>query len=86
MQTLYGLTEQQMWEVYEEYRTRNWELFIKEIAEQRDDCTSLGDGDFGEIALYALEVWDASDRRADLEYHIADTTIDGWLSVRNKEE
>ena len=86
MKTLHGLTEAQMWEVYEFCRAENWQRFIEEITYDRDDCINLGEGDFGEIAINALEIWDRSDRRADLEFVIADKAIYDWLVAYNEED
>lgn len=87
MKTLYGLTEAQMWEVYRICRLENWKEFTESIALNWDECESLSDEDFEDIADNALHIWDNHcDTRGELESQIVEEAISDWLSEYNKEE
>ena len=87
METLYGLTESQMREVYRACRLENWKQYVESIAFTWDECENLNDEDFKDIAERALHVWDNHcDIRGEIESQIVEDTISDWLAEQNKEE
>ena len=88
MQTLYGLTETQMWEVYRACRLEGWKELVIELAQDHDECTTFDDWDFENIADNACDMALGSDVIGSEENEIAHQAIEEWLDAeyRTKDE
>lgn len=66
MKTLYGLTEQQMWEVARECRLENWRSLVTSLNDD-DDRLNLSDDDIEKVLVEVDTLWDRSERVNELE-------------------
>lgn len=66
MKTLYGLTEQQMWEVARECRLENWRSLVTSLNDD-DDRLNLTDDDIEKVLVEVDTLWDRSERVNELE-------------------
>jgi hypothetical protein len=78
MQTLYGLTENQMWEVYHECTLENWKQAIKVVYEDSTgfELTELASEEIAEIAI---NLWDDSGNVNSIENAILYEAIEKHL-------